>query len=97
MRVDPEVLRFLESQETLCVGWADDLKVETTVDDDLPVRIWVSRIGAPDGAARNNDVSIEVWNVREGKWIEYSSLSNSIVRAWFTEALRSAGYSGGGL
>lgn len=98
MRVDPEVLRFLESQETLCVGQADDLKVETTVDGDLPVRIWVSRISVSDGAPRNNDVSMEVFDNKAGMWVEYTSIPESSVRyTWFVEALGNAGYSGGGL
>ena len=47
-------LAELESMETLCVGQADDLKVEED-----GKRIWLCRCGIADGMDYDNMVSVE--------------------------------------
>jgi hypothetical protein len=88
MRVDPEVLRYLESQPVLCVGQADDLAVETTVHipDEVPVRVWLSRVD-------RNDVSVEF--LHRGSWV--TSYSGNLYKMLLRLALEASGYTGGGL
>jgi len=47
-------LAELEVRDTLCVGQADDLKVEGEGQ-----RVWLSRCGVADGMEYDNQVSIE--------------------------------------
>jgi hypothetical protein len=55
-------LTELNALPTLCVGQADDLKVETA-----NMRVWLSRCTVEDGEPFNNRVSIES-NVND-RWI----------------------------
>ena len=56
----------LEDLPTLCVGQAEDLKVETTLDDGTPARVWLSRCGVEDGEPWENTVSLET--CQNGRW-----------------------------
>ena len=55
-------LQELESLPTLCVGQAEDLKVETN-----DIRIWLSRCGVADGEPHNNMVTVEKYD-EAGGW-----------------------------
>lgn len=59
MRYDASDLR---SMPTLCVGQADDLKV-----DDGSTRVWLSRCGVADGLPSDNLVTVE--NLVDGRWV----------------------------
>ena len=55
-----------ELEALLCVGQADDLKIEEPL-----CRVWLSRGTVADGEPCNNKVTIEV---REGdRWVEVST------------------------
>jgi hypothetical protein len=56
-------LAELESLPTLCVGQADDLKIDT------PIRqVWLSRCGIADGEPCENKVTVMVR--RNDRWEE---------------------------
>jgi hypothetical protein len=57
-------LRYLKRLPTLCVGQADDLKIE----DKGRYRVWLSRCGVEDGEPYPNKVTVEVW--RDGEWVQ---------------------------
>lgn len=50
-------LAELEKLPTLCIGQADDLKI----DKPGKYRVWLSRCGQEDGEPSSNKVTIEVW------------------------------------
>jgi hypothetical protein len=89
MRVDPEIRRFLEALPTLCVGQAEDLKVETAL-----CRVWMNRvlpgqveieIYTYDEASNPGDEHRpRVWEISTGR----------LARDFANEALRIAGYAG---
>lgn len=56
----------LEDLPTLCEAQADDLKVETTLEDGTPARVWLSRCGLADGEPWESTVSLEL--CFEGRW-----------------------------
>ena len=58
--------RDIENLPTLSEGQADDLKVETTLGDGTPARVWLSRCGVADGEPWENTVSLETRS--EGRW-----------------------------
>lgn len=89
MRVDPEIRRFLEALPTLCVGQAEDLKIETAL-----CRVWVGRV-IP------GDVQIEIYtydedgNPGDGYRPRIWEISTGrLARDLANEALRVAGYAG---
>lgn len=55
------LLGELQALPTLCVGQADDLKIEKAGE-----RIWLSRCSVDDGEPCNNKVTVE--ELRGGKW-----------------------------
>jgi hypothetical protein len=59
---DAYSLAELEARPTLCVGQADDLKIEVKG----RLRVWLSRCSTADGEPCNNKVTEEVWS--EGQW-----------------------------
>ena len=59
-------LNELESLPTLCVGQADDLKIESEL-----VRVWLSRCTKADGEPFDNKVTVEVKNPVSGNWTEH--------------------------
>lgn len=101
MRVDPEVLRWLEDQPTLATGQADDLKVEVVFGENAEhasVRIWLARTGVADGESINNNVSIEVFDRNNGVWTEMRRGGPGTMGDYiFRRAVQLAGYTGGGL
>lgn len=59
----------LRKLPTLCVGQADDLKIERLADDLSPgYRVWLSRCTVADGEPVDNKVTIERQEARSGKW-----------------------------
>lgn len=56
-------LAELEAMPTVCVGQADDLKVETE-----DTRVWLSCCGIEDGEPFDNKVTIE--ELVNGQWVE---------------------------
>jgi len=56
-------LAELEACPTLSVSQADDLKIETET-----MRVWLSRCDVASGEPYNNKVTIESFNIEEGKW-----------------------------
>lgn len=52
----------LEKLPTLCIGQADNLKIETESE-----RVWLSRCGIEDGEPYDNKVSIET--LINGSWV----------------------------
>ena len=56
----------LEALPTLCEGQADDLKVETTLGDGTPARVWLSRCDTLDGEPWDNTVTLET--CVDGRW-----------------------------
>ncbi len=54
-------LRELKALQTLSVGQADDLKVDTG-----NTRVWLSRCTVADGEPYDNKVSVEEY--RNGRW-----------------------------
>lgn len=56
-------LEELEALPTLCVGQADDLKIE-----DSQMRVWLSRCHVEDGEPYNNKVTVT--RRVNGKWVE---------------------------
>ena len=52
----------LRQKPTLCVGQADDLKVEIDTE-----RVWLSRCTVEDGEPYDNKVTVET--LKDGKWI----------------------------
>lgn len=89
MRVDPEIRRFLEALPTLCVGQAEDLKIETAL-----CRIWESRVNPgqfhieiytyDETSNPGDEHRPRVWEISTGK----------LARDFANEALRVAGYAG---
>ena len=68
-------LQELERMPTLCVGQADDLKVEED-----GVRVWLSRCSVEDGEPYDNKVTVEKWvNLRWTVVEEYQAKSEYIV------------------
>ncbi len=57
---------YLLGRKTLSVGQTDDLKIETTNANGVPLRYWVSRVGRDDGAEKDNLVTVEC--LIEGRW-----------------------------
>lgn len=55
----------LDAMPTLCVGQADDLKVEGA-DDEGQYRVWLSRCSVEDGEPFDNKVSVE--RFQNGSW-----------------------------
>lgn len=58
---------ILEALATLCEGQAEDLKVETNLDDGTPARVWLSRCDRDDGEPWDNTVSLET--CPNGSWM----------------------------
>ena len=56
-------LEDLEAMPTLCVGQADDLKIDTGTR-----RVWLSRMTIEDGMPYDNQVSVE--KLIDGRWVE---------------------------
>lgn len=56
-------LQELEAMPTLCVGQADNLRV-----DHGAIRIWLSRCGVADGEPYENKVTVEMYSTRRGAW-----------------------------
>lgn len=56
-------LAELEDLPTLCVGQADDLKI-----DDGSTRVWLCRCGVEDGMPFDNLVTVEF--LENGRWVE---------------------------
>ena len=57
-------LAELEALQTLCVGQADDLKIE-----EPDRRVWLARTGIADGEPCDHKVTIEVRD-HDGRWHE---------------------------
>ena len=57
-------LEELEAMPTLCVGQADNLKVETD-----NTRVWLSRCTVADGEPFDNKVTVEELT-KDGRWEE---------------------------
>jgi hypothetical protein len=55
----------LEQMDTLSVGQADNLKVDTGTE-----RVWLSRCGVEDGEPFDHKVTVERFNGRRWKIIE---------------------------
>ena len=53
---------WLDCQETLAIGQADDLKV-----DNGEYRVWLSRCGTEDGEPFENKVTVE--QLIDGRWL----------------------------
>jgi len=55
---DAYTLAELKARPTLCVGQADDLKIEIKG----KLRVWLSRCSIEDGEPFNNKVTEELWD-----------------------------------
>ena len=56
----------LEGNPTLCVGQADNLKIDTGT-----LRVWLSRCTVEDGEPYNNKVTIE--RLHNGSWYTWNT------------------------
>lgn len=68
MRIARYTLNELETLPTLCVGQADNLKVEGE-DNNGRYRIWLSRCGIADGEPYENKVTVERCD-SSGQWFD---------------------------
>jgi len=59
--------KTLEALPRISEGHSEDLKVETTLDDGTPARVWLSRCGLDDGELWENTVTLET--CPDGRWV----------------------------
>lgn len=60
----PMKLSTLQKRSTIRQGHTDDLKLETRTR-----RVWLSRMTVADGMPYENQVTEEIYNGHEGKWV----------------------------
>ena len=53
----------LEGMETLHQGQADDCKI-----DEDGTRVWLCRCGVADGMPYDNQITIEKYDLKSGRW-----------------------------
>ncbi len=61
-------LAEIQSLATISSGHADDLKIDSD-----GVRVWLSRMTVQDGAAFDNEVTVEIFHRSTGQWARYKS------------------------
>ena len=57
----------LRAMPTLSTGQADDLKIERL--DGGGLRVWLSRMTVEDGMPYDDQITIEEYNHRDGRWV----------------------------